>query len=244
LEVNWETDCVIPFNVKKEVCTDLFYSWLKELWFAPSDVIRNAILQEFKMVYIPYWLFEVDTVSRYVIAYSGKLLGETQDLGILNVRYNDLVVCASNCPEASLLDSIEPWKVDQITSFTLKHAEGAEVRAFTMDAEASWRVKAKQKVDQLNRDACRKKLRYHVRPDNVGRVNIDTSFSNKKSKRVFVPVYSTIYEYGGRTYRFIVNGSTAKAFGHRPYSTSKLASLSFTGFGAAVGFLTSARFNP
>ena len=65
--MNWESDCVIPFNVKKAVCTDLFYSWVKELWFAPSDMSKNAILQPFKMVYVPYWLFEVDTVSRYII---------------------------------------------------------------------------------------------------------------------------------------------------------------------------------
>ena len=171
-------------------------------------------------------------------------MGESQELGVHNQRYSELLVCASNCAEATLLDMIEPWKVDQIQSFTLKHAEGAEVRAFTMDSDTSWRVKAKQKVDQLNREACRKKLRYHVRPDNVGRMHIDTSFANKKSKRLFVPIYSTTYEYGGRTYRFIVNGSTAKAYGHRPYSTGKLASLSFTSFGAAVGLLTNARFNP
>lgn len=154
------------------------------------------------------------------------------------------MICASNCPEAAMLDNIDPWKVDQIQPFTLKHSEGAEVKAFTMDVDTCWRLKAKQKVDLLNREACRKNLRYRVRTDNVCRMNVETTFANKKYRRLFVPVYSTIYEYHGNTYRFIVNGSTAKAYGSRPYSTSKLASLSFTSFGAAVGLFSSSRFNP
>jgi hypothetical protein len=86
LDINWETDLVIPFNVKKEVCTDLFYSWVKELWFAPSDLTKTAILQDFKMVYVPFWLFEVDTSSRYVIGYTDKLLGESSELGVYKQR--------------------------------------------------------------------------------------------------------------------------------------------------------------
>ncbi len=51
------------------------------------------------------------------------------------------------------------------------------------------------------------------------------------------------YKHSGKTYYFIINGSTAKTFGTRPYSAGKLMSLSFTGIGAAVGLIASARFH-
>lgn len=77
-ELAYDVDCVIPFNVKKEACVELFYYWIKELWFAPTDLEKKATLQDFKVVYLPYWLFEVEVVSRYNcmlgIAYADKLL--------------------------------------------------------------------------------------------------------------------------------------------------------------------------
>jgi len=236
--VKWELDWVIPFNVKKELCTDLFYSWIKELWFAPSDLIRNAVVGEFKMVYIPYWLFEVNVFSQYLAVYSDKLMGEMNEVGTFQGKYSHLMVCASNCEESSLLEKIEPWKVSQATSFTLKDAEGAEIRTLTLDDEFCWRTKAKLSAEQLTKENCRKKMKHTTREDNISKLRVDTSFSNRKSRRVFVPIYLTTYVYKEKKYLFMLNGSTAKAFGHRPYSVSKLASLSFTGFGAAVGFLS------
>ena len=63
---------------------ELFYFWIKELWFAPSDLESKAVVQEFKVVYIPYWLFEVDVICRYNcmlgIAYADKLLNPKKNL--------------------------------------------------------------------------------------------------------------------------------------------------------------------
>jgi hypothetical protein len=206
--------------------------------------MRQSILNDFKMVYVPYWLFDVDTNSRYNISYADKLFGETKETGSQQSHFSDLLMCASNCDEAPLLESIEPWKLDQMTSFTLKHAEGAEVKPFTMDADSCWRMKVKAKVEQMCNDACRKKLKFNLRAESISKMHVDTTYSNRKSRRLFVPIYCTTYEYRGKSYLFVINGSTAKAYGHRPYSASKLASLSFTGFGAAVGFLTGTRLSP
>jgi hypothetical protein len=70
-------------------------------------------------------------------------------------------------------------------------------------------------------------------------LKISHSFSNRKDRRVFVPIYLIEYSYKGDPYRFWVNGNTAKHTGTRPYSPGKLASLSFTGFSAAVGLISS-----
>jgi len=251
-DVVWNTDGVIPFNVKREVCQNLFASWAKELWFAPSDLVRNAVLSEFKTVYVPYWLFEVDTVTRYSckIGISDRTLEDKEasinhwnlTSGTLPQTFKDILICASNCKEASLLLETDIWKLDQLQSFTLKHAEGAEVKPFHLESEKSWKL-AKKRVEKLTTEACEKKLRGNTRSNNLSDLIVNVSFSSKKSRRLFVPMYSTTYQYRGKSYLFIVNGSTAKSHGQRPYSTSKLASISVTGIGAAIGFISS-RINP
>jgi len=250
-DIIWEEDTVIPFNVKKAVCVDLFISWAKDLWFAPYDLQKKAILQEFKAVYVPYFVFEVDTISRYngMVGYAEKFIGGTSPgensgshwgpaLGVTHKKYSEVLVCAANIPYSSLLTNIEPWKMEQAQPFTLQHAFGTEVRAFTMDAEKAWRQFAKPKVEQLAREGCKKKMGLHTRTDTNVSMYVDTTFSNRKGKRLFVPLYVTTFEYAGKCYYFVVNGSTAKLHGQRPYSVTKLSSLSFTGLGAAMGLLS------
>jgi len=242
--VNWESDLVIPFNVKKEVCVDLFNSWVKELWFAPSDLMDSAVLKDFKMVYVPFWVYDAETLSKYVIGYSDKLFGEIKESGTTKHKFKDFLICASKCEEAQVIEQVEPRKMDQITSFTLRHAEGADVRAFDWDADSTWRNKTKPKIDQHCKDDCRRKMKINCRADIITKINVETSCLHRTARRLFVPIYSTSFEYAGKSYLFIVNGSTAKAYGFRPYSTSKLASISFTGIGAALGILTGSKLSP
>jgi len=256
-----DSDCVIPFNVKKEACLDLFYYWVKDLWFAPSDLEKTAVVQEFKAMYIPYWLFDVELQSKYncMLSFSEKMISpmkptestspiittglSTPVSGIVSSKFSDVTVCAAEIPEAPLIQNFEPWKLDQIQPFTLKYSEGVEVRAFTMDSEKAWKTIAKTKVDNLNKEQCERKLKTS-RSNILTNLVLDTTIQSKKSRRLFVPIYSATFEYHGKTYQFIVNGSTAKVTGSRPYSTSKLASISVTGIGAAIGLISSKLYSP
>lgn len=217
-QIPQETDYVIPFNVKKDICSDLFYSWLKDLWFAPYDLQSSLVLNEFKALLVPFWEFEVETFSKYnaTLGMGSKLLTGTTsrwEIGVHYFKHSHVMVCAAGSREASLLAQMEVWKVDQIQPFTLQHAEGVEVQPFSLDADRAWATIGKPKIEALIEDACRKQIH-----QKVSQISIDTSFSNRKARRIFVPIYITTYEYRGKSYYFILNGSTAKVFGQRPYS--------------------------
>jgi len=234
--------------VKKEVCIDLWNTWLKSIWFAPSDFEKNSILREFTAMYLPYWLFEVEATSHYncTVGFTERTIGrmelkmKTPTFGTKTKLYNDVMVCASDSIEAEFLGFVEPWKMDQIQRFTLKHTESTEVMAFTTVSEDAW-TKAKSSLDQRTQAECEKELTTGRPADKVRDLTIDTNYVKRRVRRLFVPIYVTTCEYRGKSYMFIINGATAKVYGQRPYSTSKLASLSFTGIGAAIGLITSAR---
>lgn len=278
---------MIPFNVKKAVCVDLFISWAKDLWFAPYDLQVRAPSEHVAMSLTcttekgDYTRIQGCLYSLFcfrgghhlpvrshasiicssltlpshkhsyngMVGYAEKFIGGTSPgensgshwgpaLGVTHKKYTEVLVCAANIPYSTLLTNIEPWKMEQAQPFTLQHAFGTEVRAFTMDAEKAWRQFAKPKVEQLAREGCRKKMGLHTRTDTNVSMYVDTTFSNRKGKRLFVPLYVTTFEYAGKSYYFVVNGSTAKLHGQRPYSVTKLSSLSFTGLGAAMGLLS------
>lgn len=230
-----ESDCVIPFNVKKDVCLSLFYDWIRQLWFAPSDLERNLEIQEFKAVWMPYWLFEVDAFSKVVEKNSQEI---QTGVSVKYTRFKDIMVCASGSRDATVLQHLEPWKTEQIQPFTLQHTEGVEVRPFSLKSEKAWATRGKEKIEEMNRQAYKKQMSNRFAAElSTFHVNIDTTYSGKKARRVFVPIYVATYEYHGKVYRFLINGSTAKYYGSRPYSVTKLASLGFGGLGAAVGLL-------
>jgi len=244
-----DSDVVISFSIRKEVCIELWNSWLKSIWFAPSDFMKNSSPPtEFRAVYMPFWLFEVDLSFSYscTIGISEKLAGKTEftmitpAFGTLKKHYPDVLISASDSIESGLLDFVAPWKLDQMQRFTLKHTEDTEVRAFTISAENAWQT-AKKHLDQRIHAECEKDLRLGRPIDKIRDLNIETMYIQKRVRRLFLPIYCTSCMYKGKDYTFIINGSSAKVYGQRPYSTGKLASLSFTGIGAALGLLTTAR---
>ncbi|MFN3644142.1 MAG: primosomal protein N' (replication factor Y) - superfamily II helicase, partial [Gemmobacter sp.] len=52
---------------------------------------------------------------------------------------------------------------------------------------------------------------------------IDTDHSAETFKHVLLPIWMAAYKYGGKTYRFVVNGQTGKVQGERPWSAWKIA---------------------
>lgn len=209
----------IPFNVKKEVCSDLFYAWAKTLWFAPFDFQSSLILNEFKAVFIPYWEFEVETFTKYNGSNCNSkqfwISGSRWEVGVYFNKFSHIMVCAAGSREASLIQYIEPWKENQREPFNQNHMEDAEIQPSTLEPDRAWASVGKPSVQLSIEDGIRKQVQRKM----TG-LTMDTSFSNQKVRRVFVPVFSTTYEYRGKSYSFLINANTAKTYGDRPFSSS------------------------
>jgi len=258
-DILWEVDCVIPFNVKKQVAIELFHAWLKSLWFAPTNLDKKIQLIECKAMFIPHWLFEVeafttttpdrfenkksetlDSTASSSSSSSSRRSSSTSNSQTHYKKYTDVMVPAiafgSNLAPLELL---EPFKLDEIQPFTLYHAqETVDVRPFLLTADIAFEEHAKPKLERMQKDHIQRKQPNSDDSSSNNDVKYVHSFSNRKERRVFVPIYSIEYSCSGETYRFWANGSTAKHTGTRPYSPGKLASLSFTGIGAALGLLS------
>lgn len=74
-------------------------------------------------------------------------------------------------------------------------------------------------MDQAIRAAIRRDIGGdHQRIDHV-----DTEIWDVTFKHILLPVWVSAYRYGGKSYRFVVNGQSGKVMRERPYSAIKIA---------------------
>ena len=52
--------------------------------------------------------------------------------------------------------------------------------------------------------------------------NIDSDYDAETFKHILLPVWMAAYKYGGKSYRFLVNGQTGEVQGERPWSVWKI----------------------
>ena len=162
-DILWEVDCVIPFNVKKQVAIELFYTWLRGLWFAPVNMEKNIQLHECRSIFLPYWLFEVEVFSMNqseeglspstIRRTSSNNLNPSSNANVIYQKYREIMVPATALGSRVTkppLELLEPFKLDQLQPFTLHHTqENVDVRPFLITAEVAFEELAKQKIDKL-----------------------------------------------------------------------------------------------
>lgn len=229
---------VVPFNITKEVCGELFQSWAKNLWFAPTDLGPTARLREFTPYFFPFWFFEMEVSSRFHWLPTQKPSSSVK----ASTHKVQLLMSASNQQHSTLLKEIEPWKIEQLKQMSSKETENMVVVPFSVNQEVAEKSEGfKDSLDQI----CKEK---HVQKNNLDptvwanslSMSVSHTILRKSCRKLFVPVFVTTYEYRGKKYDFLVNASTTKCYGQRPYSAGKLLSLGFTGVGA-LGLIAGAR---
>ena len=53
-------DYIIPFKVTKERCKEAYIEMMKKAIYAPGHLRNKKNIQEFRGIYIPYWLYDVE----------------------------------------------------------------------------------------------------------------------------------------------------------------------------------------
>ncbi|HTN76271.1 MAG TPA: zinc ribbon domain-containing protein, partial [Pirellulaceae bacterium] len=56
---------VIGFAITPQQAQEMFYAWLREnAWYRPGDLVRTAVADKQKGVYLPFWSFSMLAQSR------------------------------------------------------------------------------------------------------------------------------------------------------------------------------------
>lgn len=233
---------IIPFKITREQAVQ---SILKEFGgrpFIPRAFTDNKALMEIEGVYVPFWLYDFNSVERFTgtgqkirhWTHGDMEFRETSYFEIIRevaVDFDNVPSDASERMDDDLMDMIEPYDYGQMTDFSPEYISGFNGEVFNGPA-GEYVIRSRTKADKAIR---------RIVDDTVHGYAVVTPTSQQIDARqagnqfVLLPVYKYTYRFGGKNYDIFVNGQTGKIAGEAPTSKSLAAKYTVATFG--LGFL-------
>lgn len=232
-------DTVIPFKLDKEAAKERFREYLKGKRLLPSVFMSEAALDEIKGVYVPVWLFDANAeadiqfhatrtrgwsdgnyayseVSHYNLARSGSF------------AFRNIPVGGSSKIDAELLESLEPYNVEEAVEFNKGYLAGYLADKYDVTADQC-SDRANERVTQSAVSMLRQTVDggYNI----LETKNQSIRFNDGKSRYALYPVWMMTAKWEGESYRFAMNGQTGKFVGDLPMDNKKYWKY----FGAVLG---------
>jgi DNA-directed RNA polymerase subunit RPC12/RpoP len=232
---------LVPFELTEDQARDALTGWLGSLWFAPNGLLEYTRKgRTMAGIYAPFWTFDADTVSDYegqrgehyyetewvTVNVNGKSERRQQQVqktrwyrasGRVSRQFDDVLAMASTSLPARLGNNLTPWDLDKLEPYSPDYIAGFQAEGYTVSL-ADGNTQAHEVMAGVIKDDVRADI-----GGDVQRIDwVNTAYSNETFKHVLLPVWTAAYKYGGKSYRFLVNGQTGEVQGERPYSWWKI----------------------
>lgn len=235
---------VLPFELSPEQASILIRRWARSLWFRPGWVSRLSRLDELQGCYVPVWTVDARVMVDYTARRRGtrpalgKEVGESYDEpvdGLRKATYDDLLISASRGVPKLALQNLEPFStVTGLVAYDPRYLSGIRAEESQMGPREAW-AEAEQHLREVELAKCKQES-VRESSDTIEMQRIEFTFSQRKGKPVFLPVYVAAYRKGTKVYRVLVNGETGRVHGEAPFSPWKvlLLVLALIGLGVAT----------
>jgi predicted RNA-binding Zn-ribbon protein involved in translation (DUF1610 family) len=235
---------LVPFAVKREQAEDLFITWVKSLWFAPSGLRKMAAIERRPHgVYLPHWTYDARSQTRYsgmrgdvyyvtervTVTVNGRRETRAQQVpkirwtpvsGVVHNVFDDVLVTGSASLPPDKLERVGPWTLRALTPYTDEFLSGFFAESYTIDLPSGF-ASARAEMER----AIAATVRRDIGGDQQQITSMDPRYEGITFKHLLLPVWVSAYRYHGRSYRFIINGQSGAVTGDRPYSAWKIAAL-------------------
>ena len=232
---------LVPFRLTETQSRQALVGWLGSLWFAPSSLLEYTRKgRAMAGIYVPFWTFDADTASRYT-GQRGENYSETRTVSVMvngkseqrqeqvqktrwysasgNVarRFDDVLVMASNSLPERLGNDLTPWDLTALEPYRPDYLAGFQAEGYSVVLADGHGKARKTMAGVIEND-----VRADIGGDAQRIDQVDTRFEDETFKHILLPVWMAAYKYGGKSYRFVVNGQTGEVQGERPYSWWKI----------------------
>lgn len=236
-----EPEFVLPFNVSEAAARASFLAWIRAGGlFVPGDLGQKARLESPSGVYLPFWSFSARSDSTYsarvgeywwetvvtTTIVNGKPVTRTQRVrrtewypfgGDFHKFHAHYLVSGSRGLPQPEADAIAPWPVADMLRYKPQYLSGWMAEEYTVG-----RDEAQATSMAAFRERERHAVAAHMPGDTSEVTGLQTGFSEVTEDLIYVPLWVLAYAYGGRTYRYVINGATGKAHGSRPRSVPRI----------------------
>lgn len=243
---------LVPFKVTKLQAQDKWRAWIRGLWMAPSKLKQYAQGDGgIKGLYVPYWTYDAQTSSNYVgqrgddhtehyettnsngerVTQSRTVTNWTGVSGNVSFFHDDVLVSASKTAfgasnEASTAGipllgmfnhELHTWNTKEVVPYQEEYISGFQAEAYQIGLKEGFAI-ARQQIDAKIESL----VREDIGGDHQRITSINTQYSHLTFKHILMPMWVSAYLFGGKTYRFVVNGQTGEVQGESPKSGWKI----------------------
>jgi LSD1 subclass zinc finger protein len=230
---------IAPFDFDVGRARTRFKDWIDGLWFAPTALKQQAIRETgtLKGIYLPYWTYDAKTETTYAgrrgdhyhesETYVDNGATKTRQVqrtrwspaaGAVQLRFDDILVSATTSLPPDNLEKLEPWNLKNLQPYREDYLAGFVVEAYQLGLEPGFQV-ACQRMEGPIRQA----IQHDIGGDEQQILNLSSRHDDIRFKHILLPIWLSTYRYGGKTWRFLVNGQTGEVQGERPWSVGKIA---------------------
>jgi hypothetical protein len=231
---------LLPFKVDQSRVRDEIRRWWRSKWLAPGKLVRSALVDTVKSVYIPYWTFDAkvhcpwdaeaghyyyvpvevrDSQGRRSVRQERRVRWESAS-GVVDHVFDDEPVPATHGLPIDLLRQIEPFPTADLVPYDTAFLSGHVVERYQVvlnEAAGASEAQMNARLEQL--------CAAQVPGDTHRNLRIYPQYSDRTFKHLLVPVWLLSYNFGPKAFQVLVNGYTGRIAGRYPYSVWKILLL-------------------
>ncbi|GHU58064.1 hypothetical protein FACS1894133_2130 [Clostridia bacterium] len=248
LSGKYRPSSVIPFKFTEAQAKMKFTEFTKGKIFLPKG-FRDAFLNEVTGIYVPYWLASCDTGGTVVFNCtrvhswtSGRTqYTETKTYAVTrsaNADFARIPHDASIKADDLLMDNLEPYNYSEIIDFDMRYLSGFFADKYDVDKESCY-VKIRDRAVDGTIEIMRRDIGGY---STVKPMSVNVGIRTCTWEHMLFPVWFLAYKYGGKMYRFAMNGQTGKFAGNLPVSPKRVVAAVAAMTAVAVGLAVVAWF--
>lgn len=216
-------DYIIPFKLDKKAAKEGLIKHLKNKKLLPKIFKDQNHIDEIKGIYVPFWLFDAKTDAniRYratkIRTWSDKNYDYTETSYYLifrggSVRFEKIPVDGSSKIEDDLMESIEPFKSEDLEDFQSAYLAGYLADKYDVSAEESIK-RANERIKRSTEEIFASTISGY---STVFPENSSIQLKDGKSKYALYPIWILNTTWNNNKYIFAMNGQTGKFVGDLP----------------------------
>jgi predicted RNA-binding Zn-ribbon protein involved in translation (DUF1610 family) len=216
-------DYVIPFKLDKNAAIETLKNYYKDKKLLPLNFSSANHIQEIKGVYVPFWLYDGsgDAAMRFKAAKiktytsGGYKITDTDHYRVVRegtVSFEKVPVDGSSKMPDAHMDSIEPFKYNELKDFSTAYLPGFLADKYDEDAEVCSK-RANERITASTENAIKKTVSGY---SSLTREYCSITLKKGDVKYALLPVWLLSTQWNKQNFLFAMNGQTGKLIGDLP----------------------------
>ncbi len=220
---------IIPFQVDRKQIEKIYEDYIKTKPFYPPEYSKANVIEKIKSVYLPFWLYDVNTsgwlraTGEHTISHTTRdwIITDHQVFNIErdgNMEFKNIPVIADSKTPVDAMDSIEPFDFSDMKEFNTAYLPGFLAERYDLDAH-----KCQDKMETRAANTFDQALSSTIGGYSaVKMTGGDMRHRVENADFALMPAYLLFMDFDNNADKLIaINGQTGKIVGNIPVDNKK-----------------------